>query len=86
MMIRKTVEVRQYVEVVVDETKLDDEFQKEFREDFYPFQGIDDHIRHIAQLKARNLIVADRFIEGYGILDDMGISAKIIAQDDDILD
>ena len=49
---------------------------EEFRENFYPFNSIEDHANHIAQLKVRELLMP--FIEGYGPALDLGISAEIV--------
>ncbi len=70
----KTVGVSQLVEVQVDEAKFTPKFMEEFRQAFFPFQTIDDHILHLAQLHARGL--ADdfsTFIEGYGDPKEFGI-------------
>jgi hypothetical protein len=67
-----TVEVHQTIKVTVDESKFDDAFMREFRESFFPFDTIDEHVEHLAQLEARG--IADDFIEGYGPAKDMGIS------------
>jgi hypothetical protein len=64
------------VVVEVDETKFDDTFMSEFRESFYQFDTIGDHIEHLAQLEARGLL-RDDFIEGYGPPKDMGIKATV---------
>ena len=74
---KRTVIVTQEVEVEVDETKFSPEFMTEFRESFYPFQTIDKHIEHLAQMEARGVIHGDSFIEGYGNPRDMGISIRI---------
>jgi hypothetical protein len=70
---KKLVEVRQWVEVEVDESKFTKHFMKEFRRYFYPFYTIDDHIEHLAQLYARGIADQYNFIEGYGEAKDMGI-------------
>lgn len=76
-MITKQVEVVQLVEVTVDETKFTPEFMAEFRESFYDYSTVNDHIEHLAQLQARGLInmpeINNRFIEGYGPANEMGI-------------
>lgn len=64
------------VDVEIDETKFDETFLSEFRASFYPFYDIKDHVEHIAQLTARGLL--DDFTEGYGPIDDMGISARTV--------
>jgi hypothetical protein len=76
-MIKKTVKVTQYVEVEVDEAKLNDEFMKEFSS--YMFEAdIDEHFRHLAAQEAQGFIpTKDYFLEGYGPLNEMGISMKV---------
>lgn len=64
------------VSVEVDETKFDEEFMAEFRESFYPFHDLEDHVEHIAQLEARGLL--EDFTEGYGEISDFGIKAKTL--------
>ena len=73
MTTKKTVYVTLTIDVEVDETKFTDEFMQEFRETFYQFNGLDDHIEHRAQLHARGIYDDDSFIEGYGQASDMGI-------------
>jgi hypothetical protein len=48
----------------IDESKLNEEWMKAFREVFYNFHDLDEHAEHIAQYKAR--YNSDTFIEGYG--------------------
>lgn len=83
------VEVIQHVRVTLDASKFDEAFMEEFRETFYPFDSLEDHASHIAQLQARGLIHLGfnkrEFVEGYGPADEMGITAKQIAQMDSIL-
>ena len=70
------VHVNVMVEVELDEAKFDDAFMQEFRENFYPFESLEDHAKHIAQMEAREILKP--FTEGYGLLDKMGISARQI--------
>lgn len=77
-----TVKVTQFVKVKLDETKFTPEFMEEFRESFYRFHDIEDHVKHIGQLVARGLHQASpyfpkEFIEGYGPIGEFGISARI---------
>lgn len=74
------VKVTQEIIVELDETKFDEKFMREFREDHYPFHSIERHAEHIAQLAARG-IIESRFIEGYGNALEMGISWKIVDGD-----
>lgn len=67
--------------VEVDETKFTDEFMEEYRDSFYQFYGIEDHIEHLAELKARGVYelskyIPDEFVEGYGPIGEFGISAS----------
>jgi hypothetical protein len=62
------------VEIELDETKFDEAFMAEFRQSFYPFYDINDHVEHLAQLQARGLL--DFFTEGYGEIKDMGIDGR----------
>ena len=70
------VDVVIQVKVTVDETKFTEEFMREFRENFYPFHSIEEHVEHIAQLEVRDLLWD--FTEGYGEIRDMGIDADVI--------
>jgi hypothetical protein len=80
------VAVHQIVTVEIDETKFDDAFMEEFREGFYPFTTIGDHVKHIGQLEARGLF-RDDFVEGYGPPKDMGIKVyPVLDWDTEILD
>ncbi len=77
--------VTQTVAVTLDESKFNDAFMAEFRESFYPFDTLEEHAEHIAQLQARGVIDVEmapgEFIEGYGPSEEMGIRANIIATD-----
>lgn len=73
---KKTVQVTQFVEVEVDETKFTPEFMEMFQNVFFKFETIDEHLEHLAQLEARGVIRGD-FIEGYGHQKDMGIRIRI---------
>jgi hypothetical protein len=77
---RFLIKVTQYVEIKLDETKFTDTYLGEFRRDFYPFDGVEDHAHHLAQLEARGLLNPE-FTEGYGPLSDMGITAEIVQTD-----
>lgn len=66
------------VKVTVDESKFTPKFLAEFREQFYPFETIDDHMRHLAYLEARGILRdLPCFIEGYGESQDFGIKVEI---------
>lgn len=80
----KIVTVTQEIMVEVDETTFTEEFMNEFKKDFYDFETIDDHIKHLAQLYARGLVDENSFIEGYGPAANMGIKFESIDQWEDI--
>jgi hypothetical protein len=80
---KRIVDVTFSVEVEVDETKFTDQWLADWRKAFYQFGSIEDHIEHIAQLAARDLLNPP-FTEGYGPLSDMGISAKVVEQTQDL--
>lgn len=66
------------VKVTVDESKFTPEFMEEFRSMFYPFETVDDHMRHLAFLEATGQLgVLPCFIEGYGPSQDFGIKVEI---------
>lgn len=50
---------------------------QEFRDTFYNFDTIEEHMEHIGQLVARG-IWNDDFVEGYGKPSDLGIEVEII--------
>lgn len=80
---KKNVEVTFVVAVEVDEEKFTPQFMREFRQVFYRhFNSLDDHIAHIAQLRAREIL--NEFTEGYGQIAGMGISAEIIDQHEQV--
>ena len=81
---REFVKVSMYIDVDVDETKFTEEFMQEFRESFYDFHTIEDHIEHLATLFARGLCYNGSFIEGYGETKEMGIKFKMIDIDREI--
>jgi len=75
---KKSVIVKQYVEVEIDETKFTEEFIETFREVFYNFHDIEDHIEHLAQLHCRGIADNYSFIEGYGEAKEMGIKFNMM--------
>lgn len=56
------------IKVLVTEEFFSEEFMEEFREYMYPFTTVEEHIKHLSQLKARDMIEPDGFVEGYGEL------------------
>lgn len=84
------VEVRQLVRVTLDPSKFTPEFMSDFRESFFPFDTIEEHAEHIAQLAARevysfNPYLPNEFAEGYGMIGEMGISASVEDCETDVL-
>ena len=77
----RTVRVEQIVEVSIDDTKFTPEFMAEFRRTMYPFDSVDRHIEHLAQLYARGTADEFSFIEGYGPASEFGIKFLQISQD-----
>lgn len=86
-MITKVVEVTQTIQVTVDETKFNEEFMAGFREIITGFTTLDEHIKHLAQLKARGFIDwDDTFVEGYGPINKMGIKLEFEDGDESIVE
>lgn len=77
-MITKQVAVTTVIEVTVDETKFDEAFMTEFRQQMYHFTSLDAHMEHLAQMHARGLYDDTDFIEGYGRAKDMGIKLNLV--------
>lgn len=74
---KRLVEVTQYVTITVDETKFTPAWMEEFRQQFYSFEFIEEHLEHLAQLFARGMIHEfSSFIEGYGPPREMGIKIE----------
>ena len=76
------INVESEIQVTLDESKFTKEFLADFREHFYPFTSLEQHACHLAQLQARGLIdepqTTNRFIEGYGPANEMGIETVTI--------
>jgi len=79
----RTIEVIQIINVSLNEDKFNNEFMNEFRRNFYEFNTIEDHRKHLAQLFARGLInESTDFIEGYGEIKTLGISFSVVHQEE----
>jgi len=76
-----------------DENIINEEWMQEFRESMYGFTKLEEHAKHIAQLRAR---AGDGFMEGYGdpmkngeppwwSLNDYekGINIRIVSEDEE---
>jgi hypothetical protein len=78
-----TVNVTQTVEVSLNEAMFTKEFMEEFSRDFFYVNELEDHAEHIAQMAARELYNfgqhSNDFVEGYGPLKDMGITADVVS-------
>ena len=76
---KKTVIVTQYVEIEYDESQFTPEWMKNFREYFFPFHEIDDHLEFLAQIHAMGLANQfEPYVEGYGELSNMGIKMETL--------
>lgn len=74
----KVIQYTQAVRVTVDRSMFTDEFLAEFRESFYDFDTIDDHLKHLGQLFCRGLASeTDSYIEGYGEPSRFGIKFEM---------
>lgn len=72
------IDVEIPVTVTVDESKFTSKFMAEFREYFYPFETVEDHMRHLAFLAATGRLGdLPGFIEGYGPSQDFGIEVTV---------
>lgn len=80
-----TVRVETYIDVEVDETKFTPEFMEKFREYFFPFQSIEEHVGHLGACFANKMISGDGFIEGYGEAKDFGLKFTDEGTEADIL-
>ncbi len=81
-----TVEVIREIEVELDDDIFTDQFMEAFRASFYAFDSVDEHVEHLAQMEARELIGFDNFVEGYGDIKEMGITMKVTNQTEDVID
>lgn len=81
-----STEVKQFVDVTLDETKFTEEWMAEFRSSFYPLTTVEDHAEHLAQLCARGLVDNyTSFIEGYGPPSEFGIEFAIVDSEIEVL-
>ena len=70
---KKRMTVTQTCTVEIDRKKFNKQFMQEFRESFYNFTTIDEHICHLGQMYLRGIADNNSFIEGYGKTEEMGI-------------
>lgn len=90
-----TVNVQRTVEVTLDETKFTPEFFAEFNTTI-GYKGGDDgdiewalrnHAEHLAWVHAvgiEDLGSSTAFVEGYGLIVDMGIKARVTSEETDL--
>ena len=71
-----TVDVIQRIKVTVDSDKLNSAFNEAFSEMMWDVDCLEDHAAHLAQMKARERIGMDKFVEGYGDIRKMNITIK----------
>lgn len=74
--------IKTTVAVTLDEAKFTPQFLDEFASHFFDFDCVEQHAEHIGQLAARevhsfNKHLPREFVEGYGPIGEMGISAEI---------
>lgn len=69
------------VGVEVDESKFTPEFIEDFSKHFFDIEDVEGHRAYLAELFATGRIsgMSNEFVEGYGVLKDMGIRLKMIA-------
>lgn len=79
------VEVTSIVEVTLDETKFTPEFFAEFNSTISDWDyDLEEHAKHLAWVHATGVEALDgygAFVEGYGPVKDMGITARLIDTD-----
>lgn len=83
-----TVQVAQDVEVTLDESRFTPEFMENYRKNFYPFNTLEDHAKHLAELAADGRIPLwneSAFVEGYGALKASGVKLEITYTEVDLL-
>lgn len=82
MKTRFTVEYTKTVAIELDTEHFTEEFMAEYREGFGNFHTLEEHAQHLGYLCARDewgqYSDRDKFIEGYGPLNEMGIEFEEI--------
>jgi hypothetical protein len=82
---KATVAVTQTVEIEVSDALFTEEFMKDFRKYFYDFMTPAEHLEHLAQLFARDVIHNESFIEGYGKAKEKGIRGRVMDTETQVL-
>lgn len=78
------VKVTQTIEVILDDEKLNDEFNDAFSSCMWDVNSLEDHATHLAQLKARGVMGLSNNAEMYGDLNDMNCSVKDLDCEEEI--
>ena len=83
------VDVTQRVRVTLDPAKFTVDFMADFRKYFFPLESVSEHAEHLAQLVARGVVelssyAPSEFVEGYGPIGEMGISAEVVSCEEEI--
>ena len=73
------VTIDMVVRVTLDETKFDAAFMEEFNSTIFPAEDLLAHAGHLGSLFATGRASNGEFVEGYGPLPEMGISADASA-------
>ncbi|AXQ69957.1 tape measure protein [Caulobacter phage CcrSC] len=86
-MLSRQTRTQHIVLVTVDPAKFTPEFMEEFREHFFDYDTIEEHIEHLGSLYGRGVIEGfpNEFIEGYGVAKEMGIAFKTLVEQTELL-
>lgn len=87
-----TVVLTQTIQVTLDETKFTDDFCAEFNTSIRPFDSLREHAAHLAWVHGTGLQDLStypgqrifEFVEGYGPVNEMGISATTTDVETDV--
>lgn len=71
------IKVTHTVEVWLDDAKINNEFNIEFREYFWNISELSEHAKYIAGLESAGLIGHDNFVEGYGDLQKLNCKVHV---------
>jgi len=82
-MSKSTYTVETTVTVEVDESKFTPEWMEGFNSMFFHCPTVAGHMKHLAMMFAGGLIEGSpsEFVEGYGVLSDMGIKLRTLCID-----
>jgi hypothetical protein len=72
-LIRKTITIETQVDITLDPSRFDKEFNITFNKHFYAAETLDDHFKHIAfAIAVGHQDSEDSYIEGYGTIEEIG--------------